>query len=146
MSNMEPIGERSTAPSYNPTQSEPTTSRPNGLFTLSNSRNTMEEYKKTSCYKDWLRLGLILGPDSSGNVGNKSGHHLIRVTKINHNYGFVSSYPAMILVPRILSDENLRRYGRFHRLSRVPVITWKHPKTTVFYCVDRAFMAEVLLA
>ena len=50
-----------------------------------------------------------------------------RISHVNINYELVSSYPCFFVVPRIISDESLKKLSRGHRQGRFPVITWKHP-------------------
>ena len=128
MAHMETIGETSYNPNASSSSSEP---RTHGLFTLSSSKNTIEQYKKSSYYKDWLRLGLLPSNDGHNTLGVKNHHnHLVKSTKINQMYSVVPSYPALFLVPGSMGDEHLKRYGRFHKQGRVPVITWKHHKNS----------------
>ena len=98
-----------------------------------------EQYKKTSYYRDWLRLGLISSNDGSSGCGGglgsgsgrdhrSNGHQLVKATKINQMYSVVPSYPGLFLVPSSLAEEKLKGYGRFHKQNRVPTITWKHQK------------------
>lgn len=39
------------------------------------------------------------------------------------------SYPALLSVPTNTGDDNLHRLARCYRHNRVPVITWRHPRT-----------------
>ena len=42
---------------------------------------------------------------------------------------FLTSYPALLVVPGQVSDDSISRFGRLYRHNRFPVITWRHPKT-----------------
>lgn len=42
----------------------------------------------------------------------------------------VFSYPALWVVPSIISDDSVRRFYRNYRHNRVPIITWRHQKTS----------------
>ena len=105
----------------------------NGAFTLSGIK-TLEQHKKTSYFMDWQRIGLI--PSSSDSNGSaRSGAHLgvagtqgmaVRITKVNIGYSVVQTYPSLFIVPANLADDAIKRYSRFHKQSRFPVITWKH--------------------
>jgi myotubularin-related protein 5/13 len=35
----------------------------------------------------------------------------------------------MLVVPACITDESVRRLGRCHRHARIPVATWRHPRT-----------------
>lgn len=39
------------------------------------------------------------------------------------------SYPALVSVPSVLSDECICRVSRLYRNGRFPVATWRHPNT-----------------
>ena len=102
----------------------------NGMFTMSGMK-TLEQHKKTSYYLDWQRLGLLVA-STDGNGGTRSGYQAgnqglaVRITKVNCTYSVVHSYPSLVIVPGNLTDDAVKRYSRFHRQSRFPVVTWKH--------------------
>ena len=35
----------------------------------------------------------------------------------------------MLAVPQSVSDESIRKFARCHRQYRLPVITWRHPRS-----------------
>lgn len=39
------------------------------------------------------------------------------------------SYPALVVVPWVTSDDSLHRLARCYRHGRLPVITWRHPRS-----------------
>ena len=47
---------------------------------------------------------------------------------MNSAYSVVSSYPSFLIIPRIISDESVKKFSRGYRQGRFPVITWKHKK------------------
>ncbi|XP_052749763.1 myotubularin-related protein 5 [Galleria mellonella] len=65
--------------------------------------------------RDWARIGLARAP--------------FRLTHANAVYTLCRSYPALIPVPESIGDESLRRIARCYRQGRLPVITWRHPRT-----------------
>jgi myotubularin-related protein 5/13 len=51
-----------------------------------------------------------------------------KITCVNSGYAVVSSYPSFLVIPRIISDESVKKFARGYRQGRFPVITWKHKK------------------
>ncbi|CAL4097667.1 unnamed protein product, partial [Meganyctiphanes norvegica] len=52
------------------------------------------------------------------------------------------SYPALLSVPCVTSDEGLERLARCYRHSRLPVITWRHPRTKALLLRGAGFHAK----
>lgn len=52
-----------------------------------------------------------------------------RATKINENYAVCDSYPAVWAVPKVASDDFLRRVALFRSRCRLPVLSWIHQKS-----------------
>lgn len=46
---------------------------------------------------------------------------------INQKYELCDSYPAVLAVPRSVSDDDLRAVANFRSRSRLPVLSWIHP-------------------
>jgi myotubularin-related protein 6/7/8 len=67
--------------------------------------------------KEWRRMG----------VGEEGGNKTWRVTKINSDYGFSPTYPAMFPVPAGISDITLNYAGRYRSRTRIPALTYLHP-------------------
>lgn len=44
-----------------------------------------------------------------------------RVTKINEQYELCDTYPALLVVPTSISDEELKRVATFRSRGRIPV-------------------------
>lgn len=111
---------------------------PHHQYTLK-ERDINEIHKLTEMiyFRDYTRMDLgslkdIFSP--SGQLKSFSSPKLsptladsFRISHVNINYGLVSSYPCFFVVPRIISDESLKKLSRGHRQARFPVITWKHP-------------------
>ncbi|CAF3453250.1 unnamed protein product [Rotaria sp. Silwood1] len=52
-----------------------------------------------------------------------------RISHINRNFGFCRSYPLVLVLPKDILDESLKKVARCHKLQRVPVIVWRNPRT-----------------
>jgi myotubularin-related protein 6/7/8 len=50
-----------------------------------------------------------------------------RISKINVDYGFSPTYPALLPVPSSISDNTLNYAGRYRSRVRIPVLTYLHP-------------------
>ncbi|KAH0556356.1 hypothetical protein GP486_005718 [Trichoglossum hirsutum] len=66
--------------------------------------------------KEWKRLG----------VGEDGGSGW-RISKINVDYKFSPTYPALLAVPSGISDNVLNYAGKFRSRARIPVLTYLHP-------------------
>ena len=67
--------------------------------------------------KEWRRMGL----------GDESRKVNWRISKINCDYGFSPSYPALIPVPSAITDNTLNYAGRYRSRARIPALTYLHP-------------------
>lgn len=72
----------------------------------------VERLKERSFVKDWQRLGLT----SNG----------FRISSINCNYILCRTYPAIIVCPRSVSDDQLKSLAKTYKNQRIPVPTWRH--------------------
>lgn len=52
-----------------------------------------------------------------------------KITKINDNYQFSDTYPAIFAVPAAATDEDLRVVANFRSRQRIPVLSWLHPES-----------------
>ncbi|XP_036353686.2 myotubularin-related protein 1 isoform X1 [Ochotona princeps] len=52
-----------------------------------------------------------------------------RISKINSNYEFCDTYPAVIVVPSSVKDDDLSKVAAFRAKGRVPVLSWIHPES-----------------
>lgn len=50
-----------------------------------------------------------------------------RISKINVDYGFSPTYPALLVVPSSISDNTLNYAGRYRSRVRIPALTYLHP-------------------
>ncbi|XP_040282241.1 myotubularin-related protein 2 [Bufo bufo] len=59
-----------------------------------------------------------------------------RITRLNDRYELCDSYPAILVVPVTMSDDELRRVAAFRAKDRIPVLSWIHPETqaTIVRC------------
>ncbi|XP_043190119.1 myotubularin-related protein 13-like isoform X3 [Amphibalanus amphitrite] len=85
---------------------------------------SMERLTERSYYRDWQRLGL--GQLTSSTLKRMEP---FRVTAANSSYTICRSYPALLPLPCHISDISAAKVARCHRHGRLPVATWKHPRT-----------------
>ncbi|XP_025925184.1 myotubularin-related protein 2 isoform X3 [Apteryx rowi] len=52
-----------------------------------------------------------------------------RLTKINERYELCDTYPAILVVPVNIPDEELKRVASFRSRGRIPVLSWIHPES-----------------
>ncbi|XP_006627902.3 myotubularin-related protein 2 [Lepisosteus oculatus] len=59
-----------------------------------------------------------------------------RITKVNDHYELCDTYPAALVVPVNIPDEELKRVAVFRAKGRIPVLSWIHPESqaTVTRC------------
>ncbi|KUJ12689.1 phosphatases II [Mollisia scopiformis] len=50
-----------------------------------------------------------------------------RISKINLDYAFSPTYPALLVVPSSISDNTLNYAGRYRSRVRIPTLTYLHP-------------------
>ena len=62
-----------------------------------------------------------------------------RISHINRNFGFCRSYPLVLVLPKDILDESLKKVARCHKLQRVPVIVWRNPRTKSLLLRGSAF-------
>ena len=67
--------------------------------------------------KEWRRLGL----------GGENRKVNWRISRINSDYGFSPTYPALLPVPSAISDNTLNYAGRYRSRARIPALTYLHP-------------------
>ncbi|KAL4604755.1 myotubularin-related protein 1 isoform X1 [Arapaima gigas] len=58
------------------------------------------------------------------------------ISKINSNFEVCDTYPAMLVVPTSIKDEELRKVASFRAKHRIPVLSWIHPESqaTIVRC------------
>lgn len=52
-----------------------------------------------------------------------------KISRINSNYEFCDTYPAVIVVPTSVKDDDLSKVAAFRAKGRVPVLSWIHPES-----------------
>lgn len=60
-------------------------------------------------------------------VGGEAGNKNWRISKINTDYAFSPTYPAVFPVPAAISDITLNYAGRYRSRVRIPALTYLHP-------------------
>ncbi|XP_037087660.1 myotubularin-related protein 13-like, partial [Pollicipes pollicipes] len=98
---------------------------------------SMERLTERSYYRDWQRLGL-------GQLTNATLKRMepFRVTAVNSSYTVCRSYPALLPLPCHISDMSAAKVARCHRHGRLPVATWKHPRTKALLLRGSAFYGK----
>ncbi|XP_036403440.1 myotubularin-related protein 1a isoform X2 [Megalops cyprinoides] len=58
------------------------------------------------------------------------------ISKINSSYELCDTYPALLVVPTSIKDDELKRVASFRAKHRIPVLSWIHPETqaTIVRC------------
>ncbi|KAK5196546.1 phosphatidylinositol-3-phosphatase ymr1 [Exophiala xenobiotica] len=67
--------------------------------------------------REWRRMG----------VDNPSKERKWRISKINTDYSFSPTYPALLPVPAPISDATLNYAKSYRSRARIPVLTYLHP-------------------
>ncbi|KAE8627705.1 hypothetical protein XENTR_v10007111 [Xenopus tropicalis] len=52
-----------------------------------------------------------------------------RITRVNERYELCDTYPACLVVPANISDDELRKIAAFRAQDRIPVLSWIHPES-----------------
>ncbi|EPY73059.1 myotubularin-related protein 1-like protein, partial [Camelus ferus] len=52
-----------------------------------------------------------------------------KISKVNSNYELCDTYPAVIVVPTSVKDDDLSKVAAFRAKGRVPVLSWIHPES-----------------
>lgn len=69
-----------------------------------------------------------------------------RISRINEDYELCPTYPALLVVPRSVSDEALQKAAAFRSGRRVPVLCWKDPFGVASICRSSQPMVGVAKA
>ncbi|XP_065806196.1 myotubularin-related protein 1a isoform X3 [Labrus bergylta] len=58
------------------------------------------------------------------------------ISKVNSSYELCDTYPATLVIPTNISDDDIRRVAAFRVKHRIPVLSWIHPETqaTIVRC------------
>ncbi|XP_062948792.1 myotubularin-related protein 2 isoform X3 [Cynocephalus volans] len=94
-------------------------------FPVSNSLPLFAfEYKEVFPENGWKLYDPLLEYRRQG-IPNESW----RITKINERYELCDTYPALLVVPANIPDEELKRVASFRSRGRIPVLSWIHPES-----------------
>ncbi|KAK3719801.1 hypothetical protein RRG08_040103 [Elysia crispata] len=52
-----------------------------------------------------------------------------RISRANENYQLCDSYPSLIAVPKIATDQDLYKVAEFRSRQRLPILSWIHPES-----------------
>ncbi|XP_041054832.1 myotubularin-related protein 2 isoform X2 [Carcharodon carcharias] len=52
-----------------------------------------------------------------------------KLSRINDNYELCDTYPAILVVPENVPDDELKKVATFRSRNRIPVISWIHPES-----------------
>ncbi|XP_047013890.1 myotubularin-related protein 13 isoform X4 [Ictalurus punctatus] len=99
---------------------------PSSSTLKSSDKSTMEQLVERACFRDYQRLGL--GTITASSSRSKSGEQF-RVTAVNRLYSLCRSYPGLLVVPQSVQDGSLQKVARCYRHNRLPVLSWKNPRT-----------------
>jgi len=99
------------------------------LFAFSYAKNNPTNGKGWNIYdpeKEFFRMGV----DKSNDVCQ------FRITAANEKYKLCPTYPSVLCVTKLISDEQLVAVAAFRNKGRLPVLTWKIPgePVSMFRC------------
>ncbi|KAL1114875.1 hypothetical protein AAG570_007699 [Ranatra chinensis] len=89
------------------------------------SKGSIERVAERSYVRDWIRLGIVQSSPASPN----SHKDQFKISTVNTKYMLCRTYPALLVMPSSITDDNIRRFARCYRHGRVPAITWRHSRT-----------------
>ncbi|XP_005991906.1 myotubularin-related protein 1 isoform X1 [Latimeria chalumnae] len=52
-----------------------------------------------------------------------------KITKLNSSYELCDTYPAILVVPTSVKDDDLTKVAAFRARGRIPVLSWIHPES-----------------
>ncbi|XP_069746882.1 phosphatidylinositol-3,5-bisphosphate 3-phosphatase MTMR2 isoform X2 [Narcine bancroftii] len=52
-----------------------------------------------------------------------------KLSRINENYELCDTYPALLLVPENVPEDELKKVAAFRSRGRLPVVSWMHPES-----------------
>ncbi|XP_061349337.1 phosphatidylinositol-3-phosphatase myotubularin-1-like isoform X2 [Gastrolobium bilobum] len=84
----------------------------------------LDEYFRLLC-KGSYRASINMIESGSFTLSND----LWRISNVNSNYTMCQSYPFALLVPNIISDDEVLQACSFRARCRLPVVSWCHPGT-----------------
>ncbi|XP_066439636.1 myotubularin-related protein 13 isoform X4 [Eleutherodactylus coqui] len=104
-------------------------------------KSTMEQLVERACFRDYQRLAL--GTINNSSTRLKSEH--FRVTAMNRMYSLCRSYPGLLVVPQSVQDSSLQKVARCYRHNRLPVVSWKNPKTNAILLRSGGFHGKTVV-
>lgn len=116
---------------------------------VTNDSKSLERMMERTYYKDWKRIGLgILLPKSANSSASSilQKAESFRISFANSVYVMCRSYPALVVVPNVITDESIKKVARCYRSGRFPVITWRHPRTRALLIRGAAFNSKGLMS
>ncbi|XP_020203978.2 phosphatidylinositol-3-phosphatase myotubularin-1-like [Cajanus cajan] len=84
----------------------------------------LDEYFRLLCL-DSYRASIDIIENGSFTLSND----LWRISGVNANYAMCQSYPFALVVPKIISDDEVLQACSFRARCRLPVVSWCHPLT-----------------
>lgn len=84
----------------------------------------LDEYFRLLCL-DSYRASINIIENGSFTLSND----LWRISGVNANYAMCQSYPFALVVPKIISDDEVLQACSFRARCRLPVVSWCHPLT-----------------
>ncbi|XP_031443028.1 myotubularin-related protein 13 isoform X2 [Clupea harengus] len=107
-----------------------------------NEKSTMEQLVERACFRDYQRLGLGTMPTSNS---RSKGGETFRITAVNRLYSLCRSYPGLLVVPQSVQDSSLQKVARCYRHNRLPVVTWRHPRTKAVLLRSGGFHSKTVV-
>lgn len=90
----------------------------------------------TSCLVLFQSVKSCISPSSSfSNTLQGLPNESWKISKINSNYEFCDTYPAIIVVPTSVKDDDLSKVAAFRAKGRVPVSNKHYHLYRNIYCV-----------
>lgn len=81
------------------------------------AEKTLNGWELYDAKAEWKRQG----------ISEKGADRGWRISKINTDYSFCPTYPALLAVPSTISDNTLNYAGRYRSRARIPILTYLHP-------------------
>lgn len=91
------------------------------IYTSNKAESSLNSWNLYNPLNEFQRQGLDLG--------NPNSQCLWRISEINKDYQFCSSYPNLLVVPHTVSDTLLSHSVKYRSQNRSPVLTYYYKKT-----------------
>uniref|UniRef100_A0A8C1UIU1 Phosphatidylinositol-3,5-bisphosphate 3-phosphatase MTMR2 n=1 Tax=Cyprinus carpio TaxID=7962 RepID=A0A8C1UIU1_CYPCA len=90
-----------------------------------------EDSLKKSVFEVLMKFAFPVSNNMVRNTNKQRGlpNESWRISKVNDHYELCDSYPAALVVPVTITDEELRRVSSFRAKGRIPVLSWIHPES-----------------